>query len=430
MVARYRGRGNSRAGNKGALQGQAVAVPWKEIRVKDQRREFVLAHLRGDTSTSALCEAFGISRKTGYKWIARFMEAGLPGLVDLSHVPHRSPHAYEESVCEAIVTLRRQHSTWGPRKLVAYLARHHPSVEWPTHSTVSRMLRRQGLVGERKTRRRTPRATHPLAMATAPNVVWCTDFKGKFRVNREYCTPLTISDSYSRFLLAVDAIDGERFEPTRDIFERVFGEYGLPLRIRSDNGSPFASRAVGGLSKLSVWWVKLGILPERIEPGHPEQNGRHERMHRTLKAETASPPQNSRDAQQAAFDNFRLEYNTDRPHEALEQATPSDRYVSSARRLPSRPSDPDYPDEFDVRRVNAKGQVKVRSKHVSVGMVLAHEAVGVEAIDDRRWQLWFGPVYLGQLQELSADSLRLIRNCPTKGPGRRANQPARVSPIL
>jgi putative transposase len=391
-------------------------VPWKEIEVKDQRREFVLAHLRGDTSTSALCEAFGISRKTGYKWIARFMEAGLPGLVDLSRVPHRIAHACDESVREAIVGLRRQHSTWGPRKLLAYLARHHPGVEWPAHSTVSKMLRRQGLVGDRKLRRRTPRATHPLASATEPNVVWCTDFKGKFRVNRQYCNPLTISDACSRFLLAVDAIDGERFEPTREVFERVFAEYGLPLRIRSDNGSPFASRALGGLSKLSVWWVKLGILPERIEPGHPEQNGRHERMHRTLKAETATPPRGSRDAQQAAFDAFRLEYNSERPHEALAQATPRSRYVESPRQLPNRPSDPDYPDEFDVRRVNAKGELKLHGTQVTLSMVLAREAVGLEPVDDRRWQLWFGPVYLGQLHQLGPHRLQLVRNSPTRGP--------------
>ena len=380
--------------------------------MKDQRREFVLAHLRAEMSTSALCEAFGISRKTGYKWIARFMDAGLPGLADQSRVPHTLPQAYDGAVVEAIVSLRREHPTWGAKKLLAYLARHHPDAVWPVESTVGRMLRRRGLVERRKPRRRTPRPTQPLASATEPNVVWCTDFKGKFRVNREYCNPLTISDAHSRFLLAVDVTDGERFEPTKAVFERVFGEYGLPLRMRSDNGSPFASGSLGGLSRLSVWWVKLGILPERIEPGHPEQNGRHERMHRTLKAETASPPQHSHAAQQAAFDRFRLEYNEVRPHEALGQATPSSRYVLSPRSLSGRASDPDYPDEFDVRRVDHKGQLAIRNWRVTLGRVFAREAVGLEQIDDGRWQLWFGPVYLGQLHDLGPRQLRLVRNLP------------------
>jgi putative transposase len=390
-------------------------VPWKEVDVKDQRREFVLAHLRGDASTSALCEAFGISRKTGYKWIARFMEGGLPGLADLSRVPQRLAHAYDEAVVEAIVSLRKKHPTWGPRKLLAYLSKHHPDVAWPVHSTVSNLLHRRGLVEGRKPRRRTPRSTQPLASATEPNVVWCTDFKGKFRVNREYCNPLTISDAHSRFLLAVDVVDAERFEPTKVVFERVFGEYGLPLRMRSDNGSPFASRALGGLSRLSVWWVKLGILPERIVPGHPEQNGRHERMHRTLKAETASPPQDSHAAQQVAFDRFRFEYNEVRPHEALGQVTPSSCYVRSPRSLSSAPSDPDYPDEFDVRRLNDKGELAIRNWKVTLGRVLAREAVGLEPTDDGRWQLWFGPVYLGQLHDLGRRQLRLVRNLPMDG---------------
>jgi putative transposase len=252
-----------------------------------------------------------------------------------------------------------------------------------------------------------------LAAATKPNVVWCADFKGKFRVGREYCTPLTISDAYSRFLLECRKTEGERTEQVKSVFEQAFHEYGLPLRIRTDNGSPFASRAVGGLSRLSIWWVKLGILPERIEPGHPEQNGRHERMHRTLKLETASPPRPTLDAQQTAFDCFRYTYNYERPHEALEQRTPASIYAPSLRPMPSHISEPEYPEELDLRRVDKNGTVCLRYSIVRLSNLLIGETVGVEEIDDNKWQLWFGPIYLGLvIQQSKGTKATIVKNLP------------------
>lgn len=388
-------------------------MPWKDASVVNQRKEFVLACLRGDQSITALCDAYGISRKTGYKWIARFHDGGIPALADLSRAPHSSPHRISEEVEEAIIDLRTRRATWGPKKLRAFLEQQNPTVHWPSTSSISALLKRRGLVMERKARRRTPLATHPLAAAKEPNIVWCTDFKGKFRVGREYCNPLTITDACSRYIFACRALEGERFEPTREVFERVFEEHGLPLRIRSDNGTPFASTAIGGLSQLSVWWIRLGILPERIEPGHPEQNGRHERMHRTLKLETASPPMNKMEAQQQAFESFRQDFNHVRPHEALGQRTPASLHTQSPRPYVNALGDPEYPATIDVRRVHGTGGIKVKGTRVHLGKVLADQLVGLELIDDGNWQLWFGPIYLGLLQEKAVGQSRLVRNKPT-----------------
>lgn len=392
----------------GRDNGQPSGVPWLEQRIVDQRREFVLAHMRGDRSMTELCRSFGISRKTGYKWVKRFFELGLPGLVDLSTAPARRPHALDSTTAEALVELRKKHPTWGPKKLLAVLSTKHPDVRWPAQSTVGALLKRRGLVQPKQRRRRTPRSTQPLAAATAPNVVWCTDFKGKFRVGRKYCNPLTISDAHSRFLLRCTRTDGERLEPVRKVFERAFLEYGLPLRMRSDNGTPFASSAVGGLSRLSVWWIKLGILPERIEPGHPEQNGRHERMHRTLKLETASPPCSTLEAQQLAFDRFVEVYNHERPHEALGQQTPGSIYEPSPRPMPRTVGDPEYPVDFEVRRVRKNGHFFFLNKELKLSRVLANEAIGLEQIADARWQLWFGPIFLGLMIERGRGKVPIV----------------------
>lgn len=383
----------------------------------DQRREFVLAHLRGDQTMTQLCRDFGVSRKTGYKWVERFFESGLPGLVDLSRAPHERPHALDESTAEAIMQLRKKQPTWGPKKLLAYLSGKEPDKSWPAQSTIGTLLKRHGLVEARRRRSRTPRSSHPLAAATEPNVVWCADFKGKFRVGRQYCNPLTISDACSRFLLECRRTEGERTEPVKSVFEEAFNEYGLPLRIRTDNGAPFASKAVGGLSRLSIWWVKLGILPERIEPGHPEQNGSHERMHRTLKLETASPPRPTLDAQQAAFDCFRYTYNHERPHEALGQRPPASIYTPSLRPMPSYVGEPEYPDDFDVRRVAMNATIRLRHSTIKLSKLLVGETIGVEEIDDGKWQLWFGPIYLGlMIEQGKGNKPEIVKNFPVDRP--------------
>lgn len=356
-----------------------------------------------------LCREFQISRKTGYKWVQRFVDGGMPNLLDRSHATHRMPHALSSEVVDALLELRRRYPRWGPKKLEGYLQREQPNLVLPARSTVSALLKRHGLVDARKPRRRTPVSNQPLANATAPNVVWCADFKGKFRVQRRYCHPLTISDAHSRYLLRCEPLEGERLEASKNVFDAAFREFGLPLRMRSDNGTPFASTSIGGLSRLSVWWIKLGITPERIALGHPEQNGRHERMHRTLKAEVASPPRSVWDEQVEALLAFREHFNQVRPHEALGQQTPASRYAPSERPYVD-PVDPEYPDHFEVRRVYKDGTVSFNHAVLGVGSVLVGECIGLEPIDDGLWQAWFGPIFLGRLRELGRHQTHFEKN--------------------
>jgi len=351
-----------------------------------------------------------VSRKTAYKWVARHHQGGLAGLVDASRAPHTRPQRVDEATAKRIVELRQRHPFWGPKKLRAWLEQHMPEIRWPATSTMGELLKARGLVEERRKRRRTPLSTQPLAAATESNIVWSADFKGQFKVGGRYCYPLTISDNFSRFLLAVDGVDDEREATVKPIFERVFLEYGLPLRMRTDNGSPFASKAIGGLSRLSAWWVKLGITPERIEPGQPQQNGRHERMHRTLKAQTARPPRPTREAQQAAFDEFREVYNEERPHEALQQHPPASVHQRSTRVWSGEVNDPDYPNDFLVRRASKNGELKWGASTTYIASVLAGEAIGIEEVDDGVAQLWFGPIYLGTMRQLGREKVELLPN--------------------
>jgi transposase InsO family protein len=378
----------------------------------EQREEFIRRVLAQEMPMAALCGLYGISRKTGYKWTERFLAAGVPGLVDWSHAPRRVPWAVPPQLEQTIVELRKRYPFWGPRKLRAWLQKHRPETDWPASSTIGQVLRRYGLVQRRRARRRTPVCQHPLAACTAPNIVWCADFKGAFRVAGRYCHPLTISDGYSRFLLRCEGMDGERAEPVQRAFGATFEQYGLPLRIRTDNGTPFASSAPGGLSSLSVWWVKLGILPERIEPAHPEQNGRHERMHRTLKSEATRPGCSSAQAQQNAFDRFLAYYNQERPHEALEQRTPASLYRPSSRPLPQEAHDPEYPEHFEVLRARRDGVLRWHGGSICTSTVLGHEAVGLEPIDEQHWQLWFGPIYLGLLTDHGRGRFGWVKNQP------------------
>jgi putative transposase len=329
-------------------------------------------------------------------------------------VPRHVPHATDHKRREQIVSLRKRYPTWGAKKLEAYLAREHPDVTWPSRSTIAEILKREGLVEERRPRRRTPQSSFPLAAATSPNVVWCTDFKGKFKVERRYCHPLTLSDAHSRYLLRCEPLEGERIVAAKKVFESAFREFGLPLRMRSDNGVPFASTGIGGLSRLSVWWIKLGILPERIEVGHPEQNGRHERMHRTLKAETASPPASDWELQRSLLSAWRREFNEVRPHEALAMKTPATCYQASPRPFPEEPGDPDYPAHFEVCRINQNGAFSRGALQPVVGAVLHRECVGLEPIQDGIWHLWFGPVFLGRFTELSRTKYHLEKSKPIK----------------
>jgi transposase InsO family protein len=366
-----------------------------------QREEFVrLVHQRRHPITE-LCVAFGISEKTGYKWISRFAREGSPGLADRSHVPHVPPHQVSPSVRRAIASMREQHPTWGARKLRSVLRRKSPEITWPASSTIGELLRREGLIRTSRRRRRHKDYGTPLdsglTIATAPNEVWTTDFKGEFRLGPgPYCYPLTVLDAQSRFLLGCTALLSTATVPVQVVFTRLFQRFGIPQVIRSDNGIPFASSvALAHLSKLSVWWIRLGIRPERIEPGHPQQNGQHERMHKTLKAEATRPPSATLIQQQKRFDRFRREYNTERPHESLGQEPPASFYRESPRPFPSPLPALEYPAHLEIRRVGDNGIMAWRGRMLWLTKSLAGEDVSLEESDTDTWTISFGPLSLG-----------------------------------
>ena len=419
-------------------------MPWTETCAMDQRMRFVVEYDLGELPVRALCRKYGISPKTAYKWLHRADEWGLEaGLRDLSRAPHVHPNQVSAEVEEGVICARLAHPTWGPRKLRALLERHGGSTSWPASSTIGGVLKRHNLVRPRKRRRRVPAFTEPFAWVERPNDVWCADFKGWFRTgDGERCDPLTISDACSRYLLRCQAMEGTDFEAVRPAFEEAFKEYGLPWAIRTDNGPPFASRALRGLSRLSVWWLHLGIVPERIEAGHPEQNGRHERMHLTLKNDTARPPGRSGLAQQRRFNRFRREFNEVRPHEALGMQTPASLYVPSRRPYPRQEPQWEYPLGMTVRQVSGGGRFRWRCGNVFLSHVLDGEAVGLWPLAERHWQLWLGPLELGVLDEGKGELLseaqrrRMEREgtlvCPSSfrcAPGTRADKSERVLPM-
>jgi transposase InsO family protein len=377
-------------------------MPWEEMTRMKRRAEFVVAFDSCQYSMTELCERYGISRKTGYKWTDRYGKEGVEGLKDRSRAPRSCPHGTSSEISEKLLELRRSHPTWGPRKLLAWLRKREPEAIWPAASTVGGILKRQGLVEERRRSRRPwPPSGRPSVQAEEANQVWTCDFKGQFRTGEgRLCYPLTVADGFSRFLLAIQGLDSVAESQAWPVFERLFREYGLPEAIRSDNGSPFASaRAVARLSRLSVRWAKLGIRLERIEPGHPEQNGRHERMHRTLKQETARPPAESRSAQQERFDQFRGLYNEQRPHEALGQRPPAELYRPSPRPYPSKISPLEYPGHFEVRGVRPNGEIKWQGEFLYLSEALSGERVGVEETADGIWTLYFGTLLLARFDE-------------------------------
>ena len=375
-------------------------MPWSETSPMDQKRLLINEYIRGAPSVSELCTRYGVSRKTGYKWIRRFEAQGLPGLEDHSRRPHTSPFATDLETTAAILELRRRHPFWGAKKLLQVLRRRHPQSAWPARSTVCDLLKRNGLVESRSRRRYPGHGGRPTTPMTAPNEIWCADYKGEFKTSDGiYCYPLTVTDGYSRYLIGCQGLGSTAHEAARPVFLRLFREFGLPQVIRTDNGVPFATTALGRLSRLSVWWIRLGIYPELIEPGHPEQNGRHERMHRTLKRHTARPPASTARAQQQRFNVFRTEYNEERPHEALDQQTPASRYTHSEREFPTRLQEIDYPSHFEQRLVSRNGGIRWSSRWVNVSHVLGGEYVGLEEVGDDVWDLYFGPLRLGQMDE-------------------------------
>ena len=371
-------------------------MPWKERSALDERKRFITEWRRSQEPFAALCREFGISRETGYKWVARYKAEGEAGLEELSRAPKHSPQQMTAAVREAILELRQAHARWGPRKLLALLEREQPDQRWPAASSVGELLQREGLSHPRRKRQRTPPCTEPLRHAQAPNQVWCADYKGWFRCgDGSRCDPLTTSDAFSRFLLRCRAVERTDELRARAVFEAVFREYGLPDAMRTDNGPPFASPAPGGLSRLSIWWMRLGIRHERIRPGCPQQNGRHERMHQTLKQETASPPQANLQKQQEAFRRFEWEYNHVRPHEALDYVTPAERYGASARRFPERLPEMEYPRGMLLRRISSAGELTWKHQDAYLSRVLAGELVGLSQVEEGLYEVYFGSLLLG-----------------------------------
>jgi transposase InsO family protein len=373
-------------------------MPWKEYGVLEERFRFVEEYNSDEWSLAELARQYGVTRKTAYKWLERYEALGMEGLKDLSRAPQHHPNEVGGAAEEVILKMRAAHPLWGARKIRAIYEKQCPERKLPACSTIGELLKRHGLTVDRRRRRTARPSSQPLAHADEPNCVWCADFKGWFRTgDGERIDPLTMTDAHSRYLLRCQAVKAADTEHSKPIFEAAFREYGLPKRMRTDNGAPFGSNGDSGLTKLSVWWIKLGIVPERIAPGKPQQNGRHERMHRTLKQATADPPAANRRRQQERFDVFRREYNQQRPHEALGQVTPASVYVTSGREYPRRVEEPEYPREWKRYTVSAGGQFSWRGNLVFVSHALAAEQIGLEPLEEDTWRIWFSFYELGIL---------------------------------
>jgi putative transposase len=376
-------------------------MPWQEMSPMDERVQFMADHQRGLYAMTELCARYGISRKTGYKWVTRYAREGARGLVERSHAPHVCPHRVPEDLAALLLTARRGHPSWGPGKLLQYLVPRHTDISsWPAISTVADLFKRHGLVHRRRRRRA---IVHPGAVpirTSAPNDLWTADFKGQFRTrNGVYCYPLTLADQHTRYLLRVHALLSTKGVGVRPVFERAFREFGLPVAIRTDNGVPFANTGLHGLTQLSVWWLRLGIQHQRIRPASPQENGAHERMHRTLKAATTRPPATTCARQQQAFAAFRREYNHERPHAALNGDPPAARYVPSPRAYPTTLPPLEYPGHYLVKRVTNAGTIRFKHKLLFLANALKQHHVGLEETDDHVWSLYLGSVLLGKIDE-------------------------------
>ena len=382
-------------------------MPWKESCAMDERVKFIADHGSGLWTMTELCERYEISRKTGYKWFDRYRLEGPAGLVERSHAPHVHGRATPQHIVDAIIGLREERPNWGPRKIIGKLTRQQPSIAWPTPSTAGAILKRAGKVADRRVRRRAPPRLGELTVPQHANHVWAIDHKGWMRLgDGKRVEPLTVTDGFSRYVISVAATGSTEYAEAKPLMERAFHDYGLPEVIRSDNGSPFASTGITGLTRLSVWWIKLGIRHERIDPGHPQQNGRHERFHLTL-LEAMQPPAANRAAQSRRFAAFARDFNEERPHEALGQHTPASVYQRSSRSMPARLPEPDYPVATAVRQVRSNGEIKWQGDFVHICSALAGEAVAIEETQDGDWQGRFFDVPIAIIDQAT----RQLRRC-------------------
>ena len=401
-------------------------MPWKANSVSEERVRFVVDVERGDRSMTIVCDAYGISRQTGYKWLDRYgAGGGFSALDDRSRAPARQAGAMGEDTATAIVDLRRLHPHWGPKKLRAWLLRERPQLAWPAASTMGDLLQRRGLTEVGRGQRRATSQTQPFAAITAPHQLWCIDFKGWFRTaDGQRCDPLTMTDAHSRYLLCTSIV-----APTTagvwPVCEQLFREHGQPAALRMDNGSPFGSTGAAGLTRLSVRWVKLGIRLEWIMPGCPQHNGRLERTHRTMKQETCLPPSATAAEQQVRFDKFRCEFNTDRPHEALGQRTPASVHIGHGRAYTGRMDDPWYDADHQVRRVMANGEVRWRDGFVYVSEALIGELIGLAELPTGDWVARFADIDLGIIQRNCNEFLRF--SAPRPGRAEPENKTRKLS---
>jgi len=376
-------------------------MPWRETDALKERLRFVHLYESRMLSMSELCKRFGISRPTGHLWWDRYLREGVDGLSERSRRPHVSPNRTPSQIESKVVEVRKEHTDWGPVTIMDYLRGQDCEKGWPASSTAGAILKRHGLVKPRRKRRPMRHPGRPYVPMLAPNDTWAVDFKGEFKTrDGRQCYPLTITDGHSRFLLACRGRVANTYELVRPVFEETFRTYGLPYQILSDSGSPFGSAGLAGLSRLGVWWVKLGIQPVRIQPGRPDQNGRHERFHRTL-GRTTRPPAGNLAAQQRRFSRFMTEYNEVRPHRSLDGRTPSKVYTPSPRPYPSRTPQVEYPAHFEVRKADVGGRISWHDRPLRTSKVLRGELVGLEPIDERRYHVYFGPLLLGVFDERS-----------------------------
>jgi len=368
-----------------------------ETSVLEERRRFVRDYARGAWTMRALCARYGITPPCGYKWWARFQADGDRGLAERSRAPRGRPHQTAPALEALIVAARREYG-WGAKKLQHILRTRHPAATWPARSTFNAVLERYGLLEKRRRRLAWPPTGTVALQSAGPNEVWPADFKGQFKTgDGRYCYPLTITDHFSRQVLAVRGLAAITQADTRAVFRQLFREVGLPAAIRTDNGAPFASIGLHGLSALNIWWMQLGVVHQRIRRGRPQENGTHERMHRELKRETARPPAADRRAQQARFDRFRRRYNDERPHEALDNATPASRWQPSARPYSDRVVGPEYPGHWEIRRVSNAGAIRLHRHRIFLSQALHHQDIGLEEIDDGLWQVVYYRTVLGVL---------------------------------
>ncbi len=390
-------------------------MSWKGVTIMDQRVRFISEYLNNYFAVSELCNQFEISRKTGYKWIGRYKQFGPEGLKDKSSKPTSCPHKTDLKIINAIKTIRLKHPYWGAKKLLVRLAKRHPEWIFPAISTTADILKREGLILPSKRRLKRKHPGCPKTKAEKPNDIWTADYKGHFKTrDGKYCYPLTVCDMYSRYLLGCQAHKAISLVDSKAYFTALFNKYGLPARIRTDNGVPFASSAIARLSKLSVWWIKLGIYPEQIEPGRPEQNGKHERMHRTLKKEAAIPPEYNLKKQQKRLYAFQNEYNTIRPHEALGMKTPKEIYHISNRKMPSKIRPYDYPAHFEVRRVSRNSAFRRNNRHINISSTLIHEYIGLEEIDNGIYNIYYRDFLVGRFFEEIHKVKDIISRVPTR----------------